>query len=199
MGVLVGVGDPGLDIQPRVRHDDHPLLDVVVEPEHLVAEQLELQLGDILVGLQQAERAQGDVVALALLRRVLLVEQLLELHRQLVPGDDVRGSDLGRFEAADADDLLLDLVEDRLDLRIARRRGFRGCRGARLGRDRGARVCRGAGDGTKADAGAGDVEPQDRDARDHDDGHEDQDQAVGCGHRRHSTQPGGTGLNVQVS
>ena len=62
-----------------------------------------------------------------------------------------------------------------------------------------ARVCRGAGVRTKADAGAGDVEPQDRDARDHDDGHEDQDQAVGSGHRRHSTQPGGTGLNVQVS
>ena len=38
-----------------------------------------------------------------------------------------------------------------------------------------------------------DVEPEDRDARDDDDRHQDKDKAMGSGHRRHSTQPGGHG------
>ena len=50
MGVLVGVRELGERVEALVGDDHHPLVLVVVEAEHLVAEQLELELRDVLVG-----------------------------------------------------------------------------------------------------------------------------------------------------
>ena len=53
-----GIRDLRQGVEALVGHDHHPLLVVVVEAEDHVAEQLELELGDVLARLEQPERAQ---------------------------------------------------------------------------------------------------------------------------------------------
>ena len=56
MGVLVRVRHPCVGVEAGIGDHHHALLGVVVEAEDLVAEQLELELGDVLAGLEQPER-----------------------------------------------------------------------------------------------------------------------------------------------
>ncbi len=134
--VLVGERDlVGAIDRARTRHDEQLLLVRVVEAGDLAAEQFEVQLLERLVLRHQPERlvqpfAGGDVLG-----RVVLVEALggLRLERLLADG---LARDRGPLEAADGEDLLLDLVEDRIDRATRqrrrgrrRRRGGRGCRG----------------------------------------------------------------------
>ena len=194
MGVLVGVGDPGLDIQARVRHDDHPLLDVVVEPEHLVAEQLELQLGDILVGLQQAERAQ----------RVLSRSRssggysssnscwssTASSSRVMMSGGPISAASRPRMP------MTCSSISSRTAW-ISASLGAEGCPSARRCRAGRGRSRRGLRARIGGDARARDVEAQDHDAPITMMA-EDEDQAVGSGIGAILRSPAG-GLNVQVS
>ena len=112
--VLVGIGQLGVRVEAGIGHHHHPLLGVVVEAEDLVAQQLELELRDILVRSSRSPSARSETLSRSLLlRRVFLLEDPLELVAQLGAGDELGRADLGRRQAADGDDLVLDLAQDR--------------------------------------------------------------------------------------
>ena len=178
--VLVGVRELGQRVEARIGHDHHALLVVVVEAEHLVTQQLELELGDVLVGLEQPECSQRGVVLVALLLRVVLVERGDQLLAGLVAGEQVGRPDVCGGQAADRDHLFLDLGQGGEHLVLARRRCLRGRRATRdrragrLDRWRPARVGRRV---TSAE-----VEAEDDDPGQDEYGDDDGGEALGSGH-----------------
>jgi hypothetical protein len=83
----------------------------VIETEDLVAQKLELEGSRVLLGLEQPQRVQDVVVTLALVGRILRVEESLQLLGELGSGDDVGVADVGRLESPDLDDLRFDLAK----------------------------------------------------------------------------------------
>ncbi len=128
MGVFVGVVHLRLGIELALDNDHHPLIIVVIETENLLAEQLELELGRVLIRAEQAEGPERERVLLALLRRVVLVEDPFQLNDQLVPADQIRGTDVGGRQAADRHDLGLDLPDRGEQLVVRRDRTARAWR-----------------------------------------------------------------------
>ena len=184
MGVLVRVRHPCVGVEAGIGDHHHALLGVVVEAEDLVPEQLELELGDILTRLEQPEGHEGGVVPRLLLRRVVLLEDPLQLDTELLPGDQLRGADLGARQAADLGHLVLDIAKDGEQLLLigGARLGAcgRGGRGRRTGGCRLGGRCRRQRAGLRA---VGEVQQDDRNHGDDQDGNEERNEALGR-HRR---------------
>ena len=117
--VLVGVGDLDLGTNAAVADQGHPLGLVVVEADHLSAQQAQLELADVLLGCQQSQCAKHHVVGGSAGGRVVAVEPTAELRLQLGAGDDRRRGEGRCSELAQGAHLRFDLPED---LRRARRR-----------------------------------------------------------------------------
>ncbi len=117
----MGVRELRQGVEALVGHDHHPLLVVVVEAEDHVAEQLELERGDVLVRLEQPERPQRRVVLGLLLGRIVLLEEGEQRVLELVAREQLRRADVGGGQAADGDHLLLDLGEGGQDVVLVRR------------------------------------------------------------------------------
>ncbi len=81
MRVLVGVVHLRLGIELALDHDHHPAGVIVVEAEDLLAEQLELELGSVLVGPEQAECLERERVLVALFLWIVLVEDAFAAPR----------------------------------------------------------------------------------------------------------------------
>ena len=86
MGVLVGVGHLRLGIHPGIGDDHHALLLVVIEADDLAGQQLQLERSEILVGGEQSQRAQRDVVGTLPGLGVVLLEACLQLGLELARG-----------------------------------------------------------------------------------------------------------------
>ena len=86
VGELVGVGDLRLGGQAGIGHHHHSLVLEVVEAQHLSGVQLLGQLPDVLVRGQQSHGAEREVVGGQLLVGPGLVEERLQLDRQLGRG-----------------------------------------------------------------------------------------------------------------
>ena len=83
VGVLVGIGDSRLRIEPRVGHHHHPLQVEIIEAEHLCDIELLGQGPDILVGVEQAQGTQHGIVGSLLVGRIVARKDALELGRQI--------------------------------------------------------------------------------------------------------------------
>jgi hypothetical protein len=94
--------------RPCVGHDDHALLDVVVEAEDLVAQELELELRDVLAGLEEAQRAKRGVVA-SCSSGGYSASKIARARRPAHHGRSAPGSDLGPPATLGSRCLFLDL------------------------------------------------------------------------------------------
>ena len=176
VGVLVGVADLRLGRQLGVGHDDHRPGDWVVVAQHPAGQQLELELGVVLVRRQQAQGVVQGVVRRLLLGRVVLVPPLGEAPLHLGAGQELRWTDVGRRHVPDVRHLVLDggqrLVEGR------RTRHARAGGGARLRDGRRARS------GTQRDGNAEGAQGQDRHhGQGQDQGHHGHDPSGAWAHR----------------
>ncbi len=108
VGVLVGVGHPGLGGQARIGHDHHLVGDIVVVAQDLAGEQLEQQIGVVLVRGEEAQRMEQRVVRGPLIRRVILLEPLGQPSLDLLAGHQLRRADVGSGQVANVGHVGLD-------------------------------------------------------------------------------------------